>query len=105
MPPFGAVRRVAAAEMMPLDHPFKAAPLRHANGIHVIAGRKKVRTHHVPGLHLFTEVTELADAFDRHAAEFLDVAKQWFRQPMLFLLAETKLDRFVAVGFLRLALQ
>src|SRR5882724_9789499 len=53
MPAFGAVCRIAAPKMMPLNYALEAATLRHTNGVNVITRSKQSRTDDLARLDLF----------------------------------------------------
>src|SRR5262249_54935218 len=105
MPPFGAVRRVAAAKRVTANHAFEPAAFGDTNGIYIIPGSKQSRAEHVARLDLFRKIAEFANAFDRRAAELFDMAQQGFRHPLLFLVVESELDGVVSIRLLGLALQ
>ena len=71
MPALGAVRAVAASEMVPLHHAFKTAALRDANRIDEIARGKHTHAHSITGLHLDGEIAKLTDALHRRGVELL----------------------------------
>src|SRR5205814_9622171 len=95
MPTLCSMRRVAAGEMMSFDHALKATAFGDADGINVIPWRKERRAQHVAWLHFFGEIAKLADAFDRHTAEFFDVAEHSLRKPMLFLVVKPQLHGII----------
>ena len=104
MPALGAMRAVAAAEMVPLHHAFKTAALRDANRIHEIARGKQGHAHRITGLHLDGEIAKLTDAFHRRGVEPLQVTVQGLGETRRFLVAEAQLHRRVTVGLDGLAL-
>ena len=82
---------------MALHDTFEAATFGRADGINEIARRKQRWPDDIAGLHVFGEITELADAFHRHAVLFLDVTEQRLRQALFLLVVKTELDGIVTV--------
>src|ERR1035437_3039106 len=105
MPALGTMRRVAAPELVAGHDALESAALREADGIDVIARGKQSRPHHVAGFHFLREVAKLLDALNGLALELLDMAQERLRDPLLLLVAETKLHCVIAVALLRFALQ
>src|SRR5436305_788990 len=95
MPALGAVGGVATAKCMPADYTFETTTFGDADSIYIIAGSKQSRPENVSRLHLFREVAELPNAFDRRAAEFLNVPEQRFGHALLFLIVKTELNGIV----------
>src|SRR5262245_57668519 len=104
MPSLRTVRRITPAEMVSLDHAFKAPAFRHADRINVIPRGEKRRAEYVSWFHFFGEIPKFANAFHSRAIEFLDVAEHWLGDTILFLVVEAELYGAVTVRFLRLAL-
>ena len=97
-PAFGAVRGVAAAEIVALHHAFKAAAFGHADGVHKIALGKNGGADDVARFDREGEIAEFADALGGQGAVFLEMAEQGLGHALLFLVVEAELDGVVAVG-------
>jgi hypothetical protein len=89
---------------MPANDAFEAATFGQADGIHIIARREQIGAENISRFHFFGEVPEFFDAFDRNAAELLDVPKQWLGHAVFFLIVKTELNRIIPVALLRFAL-
>src|SRR5439155_510321 len=83
-----AVRRIAAAEVVALDHALEPTPFRDSDGVHIITGFKEIRPERVAGFYFLGKITELLNPLNRHAIELLYVAKQRLGEPVLFLIVE-----------------
>ena len=97
-PAFGPVRGVAAAEIVPLHHPFKSAPFGDADRIHKIALRKNGGPDNIAGFDRQGKIAELAHPLGGQGAVFFEMAQQRLGHALLFLVVKTKLDGVVAVG-------
>src|SRR5207245_2059238 len=64
MPPFGAVGRVAAAEMMALDYALEAPSFGNADGVHIITRGKERGSDDVTRFDFFGKVAKFPDAFE-----------------------------------------
>src|SRR5204862_305967 len=97
---------IAAGELMPLDDTFEALAFRGADGIDEIARREQRGPDDIAGFHFLREVPKFLDAFDRDAAELLDMTEQRFGEALFLLVVEAQLDGVVAVlAILRLDLE